>query len=362
MSTGCFRFPWFLACLAAAGCAASGTATHKDPAPVPPAQPSLPVGMTKVKFEDIARQRPLVTRLWYPADAKVHSQVTALDWIFVAHAVPEAPMAALPERLPVVLLTHGTGGTPASLVWIAERLAAHGYLVAAVEHFGNVYGNDTPEGAIAQWRRPLDLSRTLDALLADSRFGGRIDPNRVGAAGMSSGGYTVIAVAGGIYHPERLGRQCERDPATKGCRPDAKATFAGLPDRDAASASYQDPRFRAVFAIAPALGPAFAAEDLAPIKIPVGIVASAQDEWVPLNENAAHYAELISNAKLTVLPKGGHFTFLSVCNDLGRERASDICIDLDPTVDRGAVHEQVGKLVLDFFDAHLRPAPVVEAR
>jgi predicted dienelactone hydrolase len=263
-------------------------------------------------------------------------------------------MAAQPEKLPLVLLSHGTGGSTSSLVWIAEDLAAHGYLVAAVEHFGNAYGNDTPEGAMAQWRRPVDLSRALDALLADSRFASRIDANRVGAAGMSSGGYTVIALAGGIYHPERMGAHCQDHPSRRGCRPDARAIFERLPDRDAASSSYKDPRFRAVFAIAPALGPGFAAEDLTEVKIPVGIVASAQDEWVPLADNAGHYAELIPGAKLTVLPKGGHFTFLAVCNDQGRERAKDICVDIDPTVDRPAVHEQVDKLVLQFFDTHLQ--------
>jgi predicted dienelactone hydrolase len=352
MSIGLCRFTPIFA--VAAACGATGTGMHRDSAPGQLGQASQTVGTTKVRFEDNARNRPLVTRLWYPADAKVESKPTALDWIFVAHAVPEAPMAARPDKLPLVLLSHGTGGSTSSLVWIAERLAAHGYLVAAVEHFGNAYGNDTPDGAIAQWRRPLDLSRALDALLADARFGPRIDTARVGAAGMSSGGYTVIALAGGIYHPERMGGQCEKNPPRRGCRPDARTIFEKLPDRDAASASYRDPRFRAVFAIAPALGPGFAAEDLASIKIPVGIVASAEDEWVPLNENAAHYAELIPGAKLTVLPKGGHFTFLSLCNERGLAGAKDICIDINATVDRAAVHEQVGKLVVDFFDARLR--------
>jgi predicted dienelactone hydrolase len=348
----CRRYTLPLFWLALMGCGASNAGMHRDPAPA--GQTSIPVGTTKVTFEDATRHRPLVTRLWYPADPKTVPETTALDWIFVARGVPEAPMAAQPQKLPLVLLSHGTGGSMSSLVWIAEHLAAHGYLVAAVEHFGNAFGNDTPEGAMAQWRRPVDLSRTLDALLTDPRFAPRIDAHRVGAAGMSSGGYTVIAIAGGIYHPERMGDHCQKNPPRRGCRSDAKAIFEALPDRDAASSSYKDPRFRAVFAIAPALGPGFAAEDLAGISIPVGIVASSQDEWVPLADNGGRYAELISGAKLTVLPKGGHFTFLALCNEQGRERAKDICVDIDPTVDRTEVHGQVGKLVLDFFDSHLR--------
>jgi len=345
------RCALLLGCVALAGCGAAKAEAPRNSTQL--GQPSAPVGTTTASFEDASRQRPLVTRIWYPADPKTESKNTALDWIFVARGVPEAPMVAQPAKLPLVLLSHGTGGSSSSLVWIAEGLAAHGYLVAAVEHFGNSFGNDTPDGAMAQWRRPVDLSRALDALLADSRFAPRIAANRVGAAGMSSGGYTVIALAGGIYHPERMGAHCQDHPSGRGCRPDARAIFESLPDRGAASSSYKDSRFRAVFAMAPALGPGFAAEDLVDIKIPVGIVASAQDEWVPLADNAGHYAELISGAKLTVLPKGGHFTFLAVCNELGRERAKDICVDIDPTVDRAAMHQQVEKLVIAFFDTNL---------
>jgi predicted dienelactone hydrolase len=343
-----------LCCFTPAACSASRAEIHHDSTPAKAERGTSPVGTTNAHFEDTTRHRPLVTRLWYPAEAKTEGKTTALGWIFVARGVPEASMAAEPEKLPLVLLSHGTGGSVSSLVWLAEHLASHGYLVAGVEHYGNSWGNDTPEGAMAQWRRPVDLSRALDALLADSRFGPRIDASRIAAAGMSSGGYTVIGLAGGIYHPERMGVHCEKNPPRRGCRSDARAIFESLPDHEAASSSYEDPRFRAVFAIAPALGPGFAAEDLADVKIPVGIVASAKDELLPLSENAGHYAGLIPGAKLTVLPKGGHFTFLTVCNEQGRERAKDICVDLDPTVDRAAVHAQVGRLILDFFNAHLR--------
>ena len=354
MATGSHRCLHFLAWFAVSGCVSARAEVHRDSAPAQHPQGLTPVGTTKARFEDTTRHRPLVTRLWYPADPHTEAKTVALDWIFVSRAVAEAPMVAAPVKLPLVLLSHGTGGSTSTLGWIAEHLAAHGYLVAAVEHFGNTYGNDTPEGGIAQWRRPLDLSRVLDALLADARFAPRIDAGRVGAAGMSSGGYTVIALAGAIYHPERMGSHCRDEPALKGCRPDARAIFEALPDGDAASLSYKDPRFRAVFAIAPALGPAFAAEDLADIKIPVAIVASAKDEWVPLAENAERYAKLIAGAKLTVLPDGGHFSFLSTCNEEGRNRAKAICIDSDPTVHRAAIHAQVEPLVLDFFDTHLR--------
>lgn len=48
--------------------------------------------------------------------------------------------AALDDQtscFPVVLLSHGTGGTAASLGWLAHGLAAAGYVVLGVDHHGN---------------------------------------------------------------------------------------------------------------------------------------------------------------------------------------------------------------------------------
>jgi predicted dienelactone hydrolase len=45
-------------------------------------------------------------------------------------------------------------------------------------------------------------------VLDDKTFGSQIDPAHIGAAGHSLGGYTVIAVAGGITEPARLQAFC----------------------------------------------------------------------------------------------------------------------------------------------------------
>ena len=54
------------------------------------------------------------------------------------------------------------------------------------------------QGFTLGWERAVDLSKVLDGMLADPEFGPRIDPHRVGAAGFSYGGYTVLELAGGI--------------------------------------------------------------------------------------------------------------------------------------------------------------------
>ncbi len=312
------------------------------------------VGVLSLRFEDPAGKRPLATRVWYPAVGKGPERELALTAIFVSHAVPNAPMAAAPARLPLILLSHGSGGTSTDLCWLAEHLAGQGYLVAAVEHVGNRYGDDSPEGFIAVWRRPPDVSRLLDALLVDPRLGARVDAGRIGAAGFSAGGYTVLALAGGIYHPDLMRKYGNLHPNEKTDPRVKQVDFSRLADLDAASRSYRDERIRAVFAMAPAVVPGFDAESLAQIRIPLSIVVGVNDEWLPVADNAQRVGKLTPGAQVTVLPTGGHFIFMPLCNALGVQHAPEICVDKDPVVDRKAIHETVRGLALSFFNEKLR--------
>ncbi len=55
----------------------------------------------------------------------------------------DAPLSDARARWPVVLLSHGTGGTAASLGWLAGRLAAAGFIVLGVDHHGNTAAGPT---------------------------------------------------------------------------------------------------------------------------------------------------------------------------------------------------------------------------
>ena len=71
-----------------------------------------------------------------------------------------------------------------------------------------------------------------------------------------------------------------------------------------------DPRFKAVFTLAPAIGQAFSLESLKRIKVPVQIVVGDADLIAPKQLNAEHYEAGITTArKLIVLPgERGHYT------------------------------------------------------
>jgi predicted dienelactone hydrolase len=318
-----------------------------------------------------AKTHALVTTIWYPA---VDGSVEQPQWIGspespfagAGKAAPNAKLAATPDKFPLILLSHGTGASSLMIAWLGTALASHGYIAAAVNHPGNNALEDyTVQGFSLWWERATDLSTVIDRMLADSTFGVRIDPKRLGAAGFSLGGFTVIEAAGGIGMPSLYQEFCKSPRADGMCVPpiefpnlSAKVEDLAKADPEFQSAlrgaakSHRDPRIRAVFAMAPALGPAFAPDSLEKISVPVEIVAGAADTTVPVETSAKFFAAHIHGSKLTLFPGVGHFTFLATCASLGERARPDVCTDA-VGIDRDTVHAQTEALALSFFSNHL---------
>lgn len=320
-----------------------------------------------------ASTHALTTIVWYPADS---AAVEKPQWIgapdnplfSAGSAAPDAPLAKSPARFPLILLSHGTGGSALMMAWIGTVLAAHGYIAAAVNHPGNNATEAyTAQGFSTWWDRARDLSVVIDRMLSDPTFGARIDSHRIGAEGFSLGGYTMIEIAGGVTDVAAYRAFCKSPRADAICEsppefPDLVEQFNKLSNTDPefqaalgrAGDSYRDPRVRAAFALAPALGPAFTPASLGKIAIPVEIVAGASDQNVPLASSARYFAAHIPGAKLVVLPGGvAHYTFLDSCTGAGRKRLPLLCTDATD-VNRDAVHARADDLALGFFAAHLK--------
>jgi predicted dienelactone hydrolase len=319
-----------------------------------------------------AGMHALLEVIWYPAengaDPKPQRIPPVGPAIFeAAPAAPEAKIAASPAKLPLILLSHGTGGTAQSLAWFATALAAHGYIVVGVNHPGNnAMEPYTVQGFTLWWERAKDLSAVLDDILADPEFGPRVDRRRIGGAGFSLGGYTMIELAGGRTSREHYAMVCRAAPDQVSCKPppefpDLIAKSNALAATDPAyakalredGASHRDSRIRAVFAMAPALGPAFAPASLKTIAIPVAIVAGAQDSIVPVDANAKYDAAQIPHAALTIFPgEVDHYVFVDECTETGRSTLPLLCADR-PGVDRAAIHDEAIDLAAKFFATHL---------
>ncbi len=318
-----------------------------------------------------AKTHALRATIWYPADADAREEP---QWVgprivplFNAGKAARNANPAPGPRRPLIVLSHGNGGAAFQLAWLGTALAGRGYIVVAVDHPGNNALEDyTVEGMSLWWLRAVDLSATIDAMLADKAFGGLIDPARIGAAGHSLGGYTVLAAAGGISNPELLQVFCRSPAAAVSCKPPPAAavmrreTVARLsadPDfrqrYSEAGKSYRDERIRAVFAMAPGPGPVFVPNSLERISLPVAIVAGSADEIIPTAAAAEAFARAIPHAALTIFPKAGHFIFLGTCTLAGSVFFRDTCRDPDGT-DREAVHAETIKLAVEFFTTNLR--------
>ena len=70
----------------------------------------------------------------------------------------DAAFAADRIRWPVILLSHGFGGTARIVGWFGIAMARDGYIVATVDHPGNNAADQmTVPGAALYWDRADDL-------------------------------------------------------------------------------------------------------------------------------------------------------------------------------------------------------------
>ncbi|MFT4067139.1 alpha/beta hydrolase family protein [Paraburkholderia sp.] len=321
-----------------------------------------------------AQTHALITRIWYPADAAQRETPHDLGApghpIFIGHpAADDAPLSGAHARYPLLLLSHGTGGSADSLDWLAASLAAQGYIVAGVNHPGNTALEPlTRDGFMLWWERATDVSEVLDGVLADPRLGPHVDTARIGALGFSLGGYTVLELAGARTNLAAFERFCTSPAADAICTPPEAAHLASEPgapkltldtlspetkaSRARSGDSYRDPRIKAAFAIAPALGEAFDKASFADVTIPVALLAGAADVTAPVGTNIHRIGDLMPQATVTIVPGASHYTFLDVCEPQVVEHLAMICKD-GPGVDRAAVHAQTAARVRGFFAATL---------
>lgn len=140
-------------------------------------------------WNDPVRQRAVPVRLYLP-------QV-------------ESPLAAMAttRRSPLVVFSHGIGGSRLGYTWLGQHIARHGIASLHLQHVGsdrtlwrgNVFGLVGRLQSAAQEQEAVarveDLRFALDTLLA-SELGRRIDAQRIVAGGHSYGANTTLLAAG----------------------------------------------------------------------------------------------------------------------------------------------------------------------
>ena len=260
-------------------------------------------------------RRPMDVLLFYPADKQAYrkappayyssrlfgvqldpTQWDPMSWTVQAERAHEG--VAIDNggpSFPLIVVSHGNGGTPEKYAPILERLASHGYVIAAPWHEGNNHddvlidrfntlagkkilpcldGLPSPcsDGLNKTLQnRALDITATINTM--SSLFGDRVDISRVGFLGHSRGSWTGLAAAGG-------------------------STVLNIAP---------DPRVVAVLALEIATRPITSLLSLQNVTVPTLLVNSRLDNITPMDVSIDAYNTIPSDQKaLVILERAVH--------------------------------------------------------
>jgi predicted dienelactone hydrolase len=310
-----------------------------------------------VGFKDVdlgeGGDRALHVAVWYPTGYKVNQAIVGENRVFYGvSAIKDA--APEPEVHPLIVLSHGYGGSWRNLSWLASDLAALGYIVAAPDHPGTTTFDKDPQQAARLWERPHDLSRVIDGLIADAEIGGQVDSTRIGAIGHSLGGWTVAALAGGRFDTQRFKSDCEKNSSPRAC---ALSNELGLGNQTLEK-SMADPRVGAFVSLDLGAARGFSPESLAGVNKPFLIASAGVDIGdMPAMLESGYLAENLPKSTSTYvqIPDAMHFTFMQLCKPgaaelIEAETPGDgiVCKD-GGTRGRAEIHREISYLVSGFL-------------
>src|SRR6516162_5828538 len=128
--------------------------------------------------------------IWYPSDAPASSQQLGLYTQTVA-----AGGVVAGRSLPLVVMSHGTGGSFEGHYDTALALAEAGVVVAAVTHTGDNYRDQSGFNRVEN--RPRHITALVDYMLSSWPRREALDPERIGMFGFSAGSFTTLVAIGG---------------------------------------------------------------------------------------------------------------------------------------------------------------------
>jgi predicted dienelactone hydrolase len=229
--------------------------------------------------------------------------------------------SAASTNKPVIVFSHGFGSVRTDLRYLAEHLASHGYVVAALEHPGS---NETSSKVVSKGKnrlvapqefldRPRDISFILDELAqlnqtANNPLQGKLATNNVMVVGYSFGGGTALALAGGELQIENLKQSCQRKLGKTNLSESLQCAAQALPEK-----TYQlrDARIKQAIALNPTTSLMFGETGLTKVQIPTLILSSSADKITPaLTEQVMGFAKIPSPKWLVGVVGGSHLSVI----------------------------------------------------
>ena len=285
--------------------------------------------------------------IWYPTDAlQLPTTFLGLNLMKVAR---DGAIAG--TRLPLVVISHGNGAGMTAHVDLALALASNGYIVAAPMHSGDNFQDQSGVGTATFFNlRPQQLRATIDHVVNTWTGRAQVDRERIGAFGMSMGGFTVLTAVGATPDLGRIATHCGKagEFACEVLRHFRSPYLRAEPQP--VEPIVPDDRIKAAVLAAPGFGFTLTAARLNNVRVPIQLWTAELDDKVPDPGPVRHLGPRVDHQRVA---GAGHLSFLAPCRGLLRPAA--LCSDA-PGFDRAAFHTVMNASVVRFFDRHLKPA------
>jgi len=272
---------------------------------------------------------PFPTLVLYPSSSPEQREKLGPYELSVAM---NGPIAA--GAFPLIVVSHGSGGSPLSHRTLAAHLARNGFMVAMPEHPGNNRNNnDLVDTVDNLTNRPRHIRQVIDWAFKSDPFGLSVLPDTVAIVGQSMGGYTALAVAGGVptsfprESPDRQLRQIEVEP---------------------------DARVKALVLLTPATPWFMAAGALRGVRIPILLWTAEKDTFTPEFHADLVKAGVPDKALIEhrIAANAGHFSFLSPFPEAMTNPG--FAPSQDPEgFDRVRFHQELNAGILEFLNRTL---------
>ena len=311
-------------------------------------------GYVQREIDAAHRSVPLTLHMWYPTEDDVPPTLLGQNALFFGEHVRRdaAPAGA---DLPVVVLSHGSGGNAPRLAWLATRLATAGHLVVATNHPGATSGDSDPFQMTDISSRAADVSALLDAV--ERMEDVPASTSEVTVLGFSLGGATAMGLAGLNFSKDRFLAYCAGVPEAADCAWTAAAGVDhDLIEADAYGADLRDPRVTRAVLVDPAQTQALDPMRFAEINVPI-LVVNIGSEDVPVEVDAEPLAEALPDARYhAVAGPPSHFDFLAQCAPLGKiilglsaPDGENICRE-SGAKPRAAIQAELAEVIVNFLE------------
>jgi len=280
-------------------------------------------GSRMILIEDSLKGISFSAHVVYPTD--VPSTPTMIG-PFTFDVSPEAPLSE--GIFPLVVISHGGGGWNIVYRTISTHLARNGYIVVAPEHYKNNRNDNELEDTTENLEnRPRHISLTIDTLVSNPDFREHVSAIRVAIIGHSMGGYTALAIAGGV-------------PWTK--------------DNQKVSV-VRDPRISALVLLAPAAAFFIPEDSLKNVTLPILMLAAEHDPITPRWQDDVVLDGVPDRSKVTfrVIENAGHLSFLSPYPDHLKRQGFFPAMDPEG-FDREAFHEELPIELEEFLAKYMK--------